>query len=403
MENKLITGKDIIMTGLQPWDVEIGSNFKNMALQIAQHNRVLYVNRPLDRITAIIKGQDAKTINRLQSIKKGKGVLEEVAANLWVFNPKVIIESINWLPPGKLYRFFNKRNNKKLARQIMLASKKLDFKNAILIIDNDFLNGLYLKEYLNPDCVIYYLRDYLLSQSYFYKHGVKSEPLLMQKAAIVATNSSYLATYSGEYNANSFYIGQGCEVEEFKAKPAEIPADMKGINSPVIGYCGALLGSRLDIELLVSISIKKPQWNIVLVGPEDNDFKKSKLHQLNNVYFLGHKEPATLPAYVHAFDVCINPQVINQMTIGNYPRKVDEYLAAGKPVIATATKAMEEFAGYTYLCNGLAEYLAAIEEALKNSGDTITLASRIQLAGSHTWYNSIIKLYSAINKHFNNK
>ncbi|HAI83429.1 MAG TPA: glycosyl transferase family 1, partial [Chitinophagaceae bacterium] len=84
----------------------------------------------------------------------------------------------------------------------------------------------------------------------------------------------------------------------------------------------------------------KPEWSLVLVGPEDEAFKQSALHQLPNVHFLGSKQPEALPEYVAAFDVCINPQLLNEVTIGNYPRKVDEYLAMGKPVVATQTEAM---------------------------------------------------------------
>lgn len=389
------------MVGLQPWDLEIGSNFKNMALQIAQQNRVLYVNKPLDRKTALASRRDVKTITRLNSIKKGEGVLEEATKNLWVFNPQTMLESINWLPPGMLYRTLNKLNNSKLASQIKQACVTVGFKNHLLIVDNDFFNALYLKEYLQTDFSVYYLRDYLLSQPYFYKHGVVSEPQLMQKVDIIVTNSLYLAEYARKYNPNSFYIGQGCEFEAFEKKTNYIPEDIRDIPKPIIGYCGALLKSRLDIDLLLSIARERPQWNIVLVGPEDDNFKKSALHQFKNVYFLGHKEPQALPVYVHQFDVCINPQIVNQMTIGNYPRKVDEYLAAGKPVVATATKAMEEFAACTCLCIDLDGYLTAIENILSNGEDGGQRTRRIEVAKSHTWKNSIIKLYMAINNHEN--
>ena len=151
-----------------------------------------------------------------------------------------------------------------------------------------------------------------------------------------------------------------------------------------------------------SIAQKRPDWSLVLIGPEDDDFKKSALHQLPNVHFLGHKEPAELPAYVHQFDVCLNPQVVNQMTIGNYPRKIDEYLAAGKPTVATATPAMNEFKGVTYLCNNEEEYIAAIEEGLATKDDAAAMAARIAVARSHTWYHSVLRMYDAINKHLNN-
>jgi hypothetical protein len=36
-------------------------------------------------------------------------------------------------------------------------------------------------------------------------------------------------------------------------------------------------------------------------------------------------------------------QLSNNLTIGNYPRKIDEYLAMGKPIVATSTKTMQMF------------------------------------------------------------
>lgn len=392
----MIQSRDIIMFGLQPWDIEIGSNFKNMAVEIARHNRVLYVNRPLDRITYWKKRADPKTQTRLESIRKGIQFIQQISFSHWVMNPAVMLESINWLPAGKIYDLLNRRNNKKLAEQITIAVEQLNFKDPILIIDNDFFNGLYLKEYLHPSCMVYYIRDYLLSQSYFQKHGTVAEPALIAKADLVTANSGYLANYAKKYNANSFYIGQGCEVENFVKNPGIIPAVIKEINRPIIGYCGALISTRLDISLLLSLAKSRPEWSFVLVGPQDEDFKNSELHALSNVYFLGTKNAADLPAYVHHFDVCINPQVINQMTIGNYPRKVDEYLAAGKPVVATATEAMQEFADCCYLCKDVDEYISAITQALKEAGDEQSRAKRVKTAQGHTWEASVNLLYKAI-------
>ena len=34
-KNELITGRDIVIVGQQPWDVEIGSNCKNIALEFS--------------------------------------------------------------------------------------------------------------------------------------------------------------------------------------------------------------------------------------------------------------------------------------------------------------------------------------------------------------------------------
>ncbi len=398
MEIPLIKDRDFIIFGLQPWDIPTGSNCKNIAEEISRHNRVLYVNRPLDRVSRIKYKKDIRTKNRLESIKLGKNVLEKINNSLWVFNPRIIIESVNFLPQGLIYNFFNKRNNKKLASEINWAGQQLGFKNSILIIDNDFFNGLYLKDFLNPPFFVYYIRDFLLSQKYFVRHGSKAEPLMIQKADLVAANSKYLAGYASTYNPNSTDIGQGCDVEDFLNVPSEIPFDITEIKYPVIGYCGALTSTRLDMETIHFIAVQKPDWNIVLVGPEDDRFKVSGLHQLPNIHFLGSKQTKELPQYIHSFDVCINPQLLNQMTIGNYPRKIDEYLAAGKPVVATKTEAMEMFSDQVYLCNSKEEYIHKIQEALDEPFLETRKEARKEMAKSHTWAASVKELYRSIHK-----
>jgi len=398
METSLIEGRDFIIYGLQPWDIPIGSNCKNLASEIAKYNRVLYVNRPLDRISMLKNRNDIQVKNRIQSIKYGKNILNNIEGQLWVLNPRIIVESINFLPQGLVYNYFNKKNNKKLAKEILWAQEKLQFKDPVLIIDDDFFNGLYLKELIMPALFVYYIRDFLLSQLYFVRHGFRAEPMMIQKADAIAANSKYLGNYAAKYNTNAADIGQGCDVEDFLEVPSSFPSDINHISFPVIGYCGSLTATRLDLELIHFIASKKIDWNIVLVGPEDESFKNSSLHQCKNIYFTGSRQPEELPAYVHAFDVCINPQLVNQMTIGNYPRKVDEYLAAGKPVVATKTEAMEMFGEQVYLCINNEEYIEKIEKALSEAKNPEKILQRVVLAKSHTWQASVIKLYSLINK-----
>ena len=104
-----------------------------------------------------------------------------------------------------------------------------------------------------------------------------------------------------------------------------------------------------------------------------------------------------MPAYVHAFDVCLNPQLINEVTIGNYPRKADEYLAAGKPVVATKTLLMERvFNEYTYLANGKEDYVVLIEKALRENNPGL-IEKRKAFAATHSWENHINKIYEAVN------
>ena len=238
----------------------------------------------------------------------------------------------------------------------------------------------------------------MLAVDYWKYHGEELEPKLIAKSDVCMANSPYLAGYCSRYNPHSYYVGQGCELDIFTNRTDNtIPADIAGIPGPVIGYVGALQAIRLDIALLAYIATQRPRHSIVLVGPEDEAFRKSELHHIKNIHFLGPKPPADLPAYIAAFDVCLNPQVVNQVTIGNYPRKIDEYLAMGKPTVATKTEAMSIFADHTYLAATKEEYTLLIDKALAENSPALQ-AARTLFASSHTWENSVREMYKVLNR-----
>lgn len=396
----MITGRDIIIVGQQPWDVEIGSNCKNIALEFSKHNRVLYVNAALDRVTLLKGSADPKVIKRKRVIQHQDKGLIQISERLWNLYPDTIVESINWIQFHALFKYLNRMNNQRFAKSILKAAEALGFSNFILFNDNDMFRSFHLKELLKPQLSIYYSRDFMLAVDYWKRHGEQLEPQLIADSDICVANSTYLADYCRQYNPHSYYVGQGCELDLFMTYEQQaLPIDMQHIPGVRIGYVGALIGLRLDIALLIDIAKAKPSWSMVLVGPEDELFKSSELHELSNVYFLGSKNPALLPEYIGAFDICLNPQVVSPVTIGNYPRKIDEYLAMGKPVVATSTPFMEAvFSEHTYLANNTAGYLQLIEKAI-NENDVSKANARKAFAASHTWENSVAEIYKAIEKH----
>lgn len=395
-----ITGRDFLIFGQQAYDNPIGSNCIDIAEEIARNNRVMYVNFPLDRKTILDnKDSDLYLIESRKKVLKGNlPELQQVKENLWVFNPKITIESINLLPDGFMFDLFNKRNNRLIAKRVKKGIRELGFKDYIIFNDSDIFRSFYMKELLRPEVYVYYSRDNLMTVNYFRKHGLRLEPMLMKKATMTAANSVYLKDMCAEHNSNSFYIGQGCDLSLFDAKKEyETPNEFKSLRGPKIGYIGSLRSSRLDITLLETLALKNPTWNILLVGPEDEAFQNSELHEMENVLFTGSKSLDTLPAYLSSFDVAINPQAVNPVTIGNYPRKIDEYLALGIPTVATKTRAMEIFKDHVYLAETAEDYQNMIQEALDKDSKELR-QERIEFAKSHTWENSVDMLYTYILK-----
>ena len=85
------------------------------------------------------------------------------------------------------------------------------------------------------------------------------------------------------------------------------------------------------------------------------------------------------------------------MTIGNYPRQIDEYLAMGKPVVATKTRAMVVFEEFVYLAESTEEYSRYIQKALDEDTENLRI-KRSEFAQSHTWEASTKEMLAALEK-----
>ena len=393
----MIVDRDIIVYGLQAWDINIASTCKYTATEMTKNNRVLFVNPPMQRSSAIKHKNDPSIQKRLRINRGEEDDLVQVNENLWILYPKTVVESINWIKSPCIFNFFNKINDKRYAKQVVKAVKKLNFKNYILFNDNSMITGYYFKELLNPAVFVYLLRDAVILVDYHKRHGTRLQPQIIEKADVAVANSDFFANYCKQTNANSHMIGQGCDLTMHNDEDGnlKVPEDLINIKKPIIGYVGFLTTIRLDIEVLVHIAEQRSDWSLVLVGPEDDDFKNSKLHKLENVYFLGRKKPEELAAYIKGFDVALNPQKVNEITDVNYPLKIDEYLAMGKPTVATKTTFMNYFKDHTYLPATKEEYVIEIDKALKEDNKELR-KERISYASGHTWENFVNKIYDQI-------
>ncbi|HTX88210.1 MAG TPA: glycosyltransferase [Bacteroidales bacterium] len=389
----MIKNRDIIVISLQAWDIDIGSQCKDIATEFSRSNRVLYVNSPLDRMTILRGRKDPKVKKRMEILRGRADDLIPVKENLWTLYPRTVLESIGRIPWKGLFDLGNRINNRRFARQILSAADRLGFTDFILFNDNNVYRGLHLKEMLSPRLSVYYDRDNLLAMDFWKRHAPRVEADLMRRSDLVLANSDFFTRRALQYNPKSFNVGSGCDITLYeRGEHLDTPADIASIPRPIIGYMGALITLRLDLSILLRIAREHPEWNLVLIGPEDETFRSSELHRMKNVFFLGGKRPEELPAYLKSFDVAINPQIVNEVTIGNYPRKIDEYLSLGKPVVATRTELMAEFDGSVYLANYAEEYPQLIRRAMaENSPDREE--ERRKVARSHSWENNIAGIY----------
>jgi glycosyltransferase involved in cell wall biosynthesis len=309
---------------------------------------------------------------------------------------------VNGFPDGFLFDAFNYLNNRKIFRYVGKIARELDFHDYIHFIDNDIYRSFYSKEILKPSLSVYYRRDNLQPFPYWKKHVNRLEPLLIAKSDLVVCNSRQYAGFSREFNANSYDIGQGVDLTAYDPERAyQLPVRFHSIPEPRIGYIGDITSLRLDADLIYELARARPAYSFVVTGGEDNLFREHALHQLKNVHFTGSIPKEKVPSFMAALQVCLNPQLVNGITQGNYPRKVDEYLAMGKPVVATCTEAMDLFRDHVHLCSSLSDYISAVDQAVADTSP-VRRQERINFARSHSWKNNVDHIYRKI-KEINTK
>ena len=179
----------------------------------------------------------------------------------------------------------------------------------------------------------------------------------------------------------------------------KVPDSIKRLNRPIIGYSG-LISRRIDLELIHYIASKHPEWSLVLMG-DVNHFEcediLGKLYEMENVCFLMRKNIDDLPYYINSFDVCLVPYKINEETKNLSPLKLYEYLACGKPVVATRFPAAMEFDQIIYIAETKEIYESCIGNALVEKDDNLFNLRR-RIARQNTWNMRAVQISQLIEK-----
>lgn len=183
-------------------------------------------------------------------------------------------------------------------------------------------------------------------------------------------------------------VENAVDYPRFRAAVAEAaePAVMAAIPRPRYGYSG-LIGVRLDFRLLLEFARASSERSLVLMGkvdPRGCEDALAELRALPNVHFLGELPAAAVASHVAAFDVGLLPYAINRETQHISPLKLYEYLAAGKPVIATPIPAARRHEDMLVLAED-ADAFGAAGCALLAADDDAARDRRDAFAAANTW------------------
>jgi glycosyltransferase involved in cell wall biosynthesis len=147
-----------------------------------------------------------------------------------------------------------------------------------------------------------------------------------------------------------------------------------------MGYLGAF-DDRIDLDLLADVALAFPEYLIEVIGPKKITPGQSLP---NHVVFLGPKPQNELLTYLSQWSVCLIPFAKTSFTRTIYPLKINEYLAAGKPVVTTDFADLSDFEGIIRIGTDSASFIQGIQRELR--GDNRLKASkRRDFAVENSW------------------
>ncbi len=244
--------------------------------------------------------------------------------------------------------------------------------------------------------------DHLAGFSGVAPRVVELEQTLIEAADSVVVTSDFLAELVGRHRPVDV-IRNGADVRYFSQPPeavyqitGQVPGHPPG--RPVIGYYGAI-AEWFDIDLVVQCARRHPHWQFVLIGAVDC-CDVSAAAQLPNVALLGEKPYAELTHYLYAFDVCIIPFKLVDLTRATNPVKVYEYLCAGKPVVATDLPELRRLPPrMVEVTRTATEFDKAIETCLRQK-DPAAVRRRKLWSERHSWEVRTRKLAGVVARHY---
>ncbi|MDG4810491.1 glycosyltransferase [Micromonospora sp. WMMD1120] len=178
-------------------------------------------------------------------------------------------------------------------------------------------------------------------------------------------------------------LPNGCDPERF-APDGPVAPWLLGQRRPVIGYSGAIDTRAFDADLVAEVARAHPGWTFLLIGPSTRT-GRAPLAGLSNVTVLDAVAFADVPGILRACDVTIIPYRVGGLVDYVHPKKCYEYLALGKPVVATPLPALRPLAGTIALAGDPQAFGAALADALDRADAPEEAARRRELASRNSW------------------
>jgi glycosyltransferase involved in cell wall biosynthesis len=211
----------------------------------------------------------------------------------------------------------------------------------------------------------------------------RGERELCEAADLVIASAQDLAERCARFSNNVHYVPHGVDYDHFASALAAgpLPADLASIPEPRVGFFG-LIHEWVDVELIGKLADVLP-YSFVVIGSAKTDM--SPVEGKPNVFVLGRRPYAELPAYSRGFHASIVPFKMTELTHSVNPIKLREYAAAGLPIVSSPLPEVLKCADIAACASSFDDWVGALRMAVAQGQDPAAREAQSRRVAHEDW------------------
>jgi len=353
--SRVLEGRVIVCIA-SSWDYDPTSKHHIMKL-LSRSNDVVWVNYHGTRRPRLTPADLRAALRTAFNVLRGT---RRVSDSFVQITPLVI--------PGASNGLLRRVHEKLVASQIRRAVAAVDPGGARPVQVWSFAPDVpHLVGELAEECFVYYCVDeHTQFAGVNAERIAEAEDQLTRRADLVITSSKPLFDSRRTIRPDAVLMRHGVDFDHFASawrRELPVPEDLAAIPAPRLGFFG-VLHYWIDVNLIAAVAGLRPDYSFVLIGEKLADV--SVLEQLPNVFLLGRRPNAVLPAYCAHF--CAGLMPFKQTALTHYinPIKMAEYLAAGLPAVSTPVPEARRYDGPVTIAETAEAFAAACDKCVSS-------------------------------------
>jgi teichuronic acid biosynthesis glycosyltransferase TuaH len=360
----------IVLCAANSWD-DVKLADRHMAEHLVEHSPVLYVDPPVSHLTRLNNPAAAASIKRPR--------LRMLGPRLARFSPIV--------PPKPTNPAVVPLANWTTRRQLSSAVRSLGGRVQAVVSTWLFTDAYGV---CGERRRVYWWQDDPVSAAALW--GISADRLAAAEERLARASDVIVAVSEGatqrlrERGIAAEYLPNGCDAALFAGVDHAAGAQDVHLEHPIAAFIGHL-NNRTDLALLEAVA--DAGTSLLLIGPKDPAFEAERFARLvarSNVAYLGARAFEELPSYLKVIDVGLVPYGDIEFNRWSFPMKTLEYLAAGRPVVATSLPAIRWLdTDLVTLADTPSEFAASVLRQADFACQPELVARRRAFAAKHSW------------------